>query len=182
MADVETPLRSEDGATPGQAKVKETSAPEAPAAEKVKAEEKPAVAEVKADKKEPSGKFSDLIKSIEELSVLELSELVKALEDRFGVSASMPMMAAPTAGGVGAPTDSVGDEGKAMYNIVIAEAGATKIAVIKAVREIRPDLGLKEAKDLVDAAPKEVKQNVPKDEAEEAKKKLEAAGAKVELK
>ena len=74
------------------------------------------------------------------------------------------------------------DEGKAMYNIVIVDGGATKIAVIKAVREIRPDLGLKEAKDLVDAAPKEVKQNVPKDEAEEAKKKLEAAGAKVELK
>lgn len=148
-------------------------------------EEKPATQdskpEAKAEKPALSGKFADLIKSIEELSVLELSELVKELEERFGVSAAAPMMmgAMPAAGGVAAEAE---DEGKAMYNIVIADAGATKIAVIKAVREIRPDLGLKEAKDLVDAAPKEVKQNVPKAEAEEAKTKLETAGAKVELK
>ena len=165
-----------------ETKVEETT--ETPAAEEPKAEvkeEKPAAAEAKADKKELSGKFTDLIKQIEELSVLELSELVKDLEERFGVSAAAPMMAMGAMPAAGAAAEAA-DEGKAMYNIVIADAGAQKIAVIKAVREIRPDLGLKEAKDLVDAAPKEIKQNVPKDEAEVAKGKLEAAGAKVELK
>ncbi len=191
MADEETPLRSEDGATEGQAKVEETTeaAAEAPAVKDAKAEvkeETPAAAEAPADKpaekKELSGKFADLIKQIEQLSVLELSDLVKALEERFGVSAAAPMMAMgamPAAGGAAA---EAADEGKAIYSIHLTDAGAQKIAVIKAIREIRPDLGLKEAKDLVDAAPKEVKPNVPKDEAEEAKKKLEAAGAKVELK
>ena len=169
-----------------ETKVEETT--ETPAVEEVKAEETPAAAEEtkveekKVEKKELSGKFKDLIKSIEDLSVLELSELVKALEDRFGVSAAAPMMMGAMPASAGGAAAEAEDEGKAMYNIVIAEAGATKIAVIKAVREIRPDLGLKEAKDLVDAAPKEIKQNVPKDEAEAAKAKLEAAGAKVELK
>lgn len=131
-------------------------------------------------KPEPSGKFKDLIKDIESLSVLELAELVKALEERFGVSAAAPvaMAGAPAAGG--APQEAA--EEKSAYTIHLADAGAQKIAVIKAIREIRPELGLKEAKDLVDAAPKEVKANVAKADAEEAKKKLEAAGAKVELK
>lgn len=148
------------------------------------AEDKPAIEEAKTEKAAPSGKFAELIKSIEELSVLELSELVKALEERFGVSAAAPMMAMgamPAAGGAGAGAEAA-DEGKAMYAVHLVDAGAQKIAVIKAVREIRPDLGLKQAKDLVDAAPKEVKPSVPKAEAEEAKTKLEAAGAKVELK
>jgi len=137
-------------------------------------------AEAKTEEKgEPTGKFADLIKQIETLSVLELSELVKALEERFGVSAAAPMaMAAmPAAGAAEAE-----DEGKAMYTIMLTDGGAQKIAVIKVVRELRPDLGLKQAKDLVDAAPKEIKANVPKDEAEAAKTKLEGAGAKVELK
>ncbi len=183
MADEETPLRSDDGATEGQAKV-ETATEEA---KEVKVEETK-VEEVKEEKQEakkeekgePTGKFADLIKQIETLSVLELSELVKALEDRFGVSAAAPMAmaAAPAAGGAA----EAEDEGKAIYSIMLTDGGAQKIAVIKVVRELRPDLGLKQAKDLVDAAPKEVKANVPKDEAEAAKTKLEGAGAKVELK
>lgn len=125
-------------------------------------------------------KFKKLIDEIKGLSVMELSELVKELEDVLGVSAAMPMaMAAPAAGGAvaGEPVEE-----KTSFNVIIAAAGDQKIAVIKAVREIRPDLGLKEAKDLVDGAPKEVKANVKKAEADEAKGKLEAAGATVELK
>lgn len=159
--------------------------PEEPAAEEAKSVEAAAPAkDLKAEKAVPSGQFADLIKQIESLSVLELSELVKALEERFGVSAAAPMMAMgamPAAGGAVAGAEAA-DEGKAMYSVHLVDAGAQKIAVIKAVREIRPDLGLKQAKELVDAAPKEVKPSVPKDEAEAAKKKLEAAGAKVELK
>jgi large subunit ribosomal protein L7/L12 len=133
------------------------------------------------DKKaEPTGAYADLIKKIEDLSVKDLAALVKELEDRFGVSAAAPMMAA--AGPAAAGAASAGADEKSEYSIVLADAGAQKIAVIKAVREVRPDLGLKEAKDLVDGAPKEIKPNVPKDEAQAAKEKLEAAGAKVELK
>ncbi|MCL5795171.1 MAG: 50S ribosomal protein L7/L12 [Patescibacteria group bacterium] len=119
------------------------------------------------------------MKKIEELSVVELADLVKELEERFGVSASAPMMAAmPAAGGAaGAPAEE-----KTSFTVHLADAGAQKIAVIKAVRTILPDLGLKEAKDLVDGAPKDIKKDMPKKEAEEAKKALEAAGGKVELK
>lgn len=129
---------------------------------------------------EKSSKFAALIKQIEELSVLELAELVKELEDKFGVSAAAPMamMAAPGAGAGAAAAE----EEKTSFSLHLADAGAQKIAVIKVIREIRTDLGLKEAKDLVDGAPKEVKANMPKEEAEAAKAKLEAAGAKVELK
>lgn len=130
--------------------------------------------EVKA---EVPAKFADLVKQIEVLSVMDLAELVKVLEERFGVSAAAPMaMAAPAAAAAEAADE------KSMYTIHLIDAGAQKIAVIKAIREIRPDLGLKEAKDLVDGAPKEIKKDVPKDEAEAAKKKLEEAGGKVELK
>lgn len=126
-------------------------------------------------------KMDELIKSIEDMSVMELSDLVKALEEKFGVQANMPMMAMPAAGqavgGAGAPTQ----EEKSAFTVVLTGAGANKIAVIKEVRTMT-SLGLKEAKDLVDAAPKSVKEGVPKEEAEEMKKKLEAAGATVELK
>jgi large subunit ribosomal protein L7/L12 len=123
-------------------------------------------------------KLQDMIKSIEEMSVLELADLVKALEEKFGVKANMPMMAAPAAGAAaGAPAA----EEKSTFTVVLTSAGANKIAVIKEVRTMT-SLGLKEAKDLVDAAPKPVKDGVPKEEAEEMKKKLEAAGATVELK
>lgn len=123
----------------------------------------------------------DVLQAVEEMSVLELSELVKALEEKFGVSAAM--MAAPAA----APTSAAGDSGEAkeeqtVFNVVIASSGANKISVIKALRELVPTLGLKEAKDLVDAAPKEVMTQVNKKVAEEAKTKLTTAGATVELK
>lgn len=125
--------------------------------------------------------FADIVEKIEKLSVLELSELVKELEEKFGVSAAAPMMmgAMPAAGGAAAAEPA---EEKTSFNVVLAASGDNKINVIKAVREIRPDLGLKEAKDLVDGAPKEVSANLKKDEAEAAKAKLEAAGATVELK
>lgn len=134
----------------------------------------------KEDKKVSSGKFKDLIEQIEKLSVLDLSELVKELEDKFGVSAAAPMAVAamPAAGGAEAPAA----EEKTNFTLHLADAGAQKIAVIKAVRVILPDLGLKEAKDLVDGAPKDIKKDMPKADAEKAKKDLEAAGAKVELK
>jgi large subunit ribosomal protein L7/L12 len=110
------------------------------------------------------------------MTVLELNDLVKAIEEKFGVSAAA--MAAPAAGGGGAA--AVAEE-KTDFNVVLLEAGAQKVQVIKAVRELT-GLGLKEAKDLVDGAPKNVKEAIPKADAEAAKKKLEEAGAKVELK
>ncbi len=123
-------------------------------------------------------KVEEMIKSIEEMTVLELADLVKALEEKFGVTANMPMMAAaPAAAGAAKPAE----EEKTVFTVVLASAGANKIAVIKEVRAMT-SLGLKEAKDLVDGAPKPVKDGVPKAEAEEMKKKLEAAGATVELK
>ncbi|MCK9431534.1 MAG: 50S ribosomal protein L7/L12 [Candidatus Omnitrophica bacterium] len=124
-------------------------------------------------------KMEELIKSIETMSVLELSDLVKALEEKFGVSANMPVMAAPAAGGAAAPAAAA--EEKTIFTVMLTSAGANKIAVIKEVRTIT-SLGLKEAKDMVDAAPKAIKEGVNKEEAAEMKKKLEAAGATVELK
>ena len=123
--------------------------------------------------------FADLIEKIEKLSVLELSQLVKELEEKFGVSAAAPMMmaAAPAAGAAAEAAEE-----KTSFNVILAAAGDNKINVIKAVREVRPDLGLKEAKDLVDGAPKEVLNGVKKEEAEAAKEKLTGAGATVELK
>ncbi len=128
------------------------------------------------DKKiEIPAKFKSLVEEIEKMSVLDLAELVKILEEKFGVSASAPAMmmaAAPAAAAV---------EEKTSFDVEITEAGANKINVIKAVRELT-ELGLKEAKDLVDAAPKMVKEGIKKEEAEAIKKKLEEAGAKVTLK
>jgi large subunit ribosomal protein L7/L12 len=118
-----------------------------------------------------------LIAEIETMTVLDLANLVKALEDRFGVSAAAA--AAPAAGGA-APAAAV--EEQTEFNVILLEAGANKLNVIKAVREIVAGLGLKEAKDLVDGAPKAVKEGVAKDEAAKIKEKLEAAGAKVEIK
>jgi large subunit ribosomal protein L7/L12 len=118
-----------------------------------------------------------LIAEIETMTVLDLANLVKALEDRFGVSAAAA--AAPAAGGA-APAAAV--EEQTEFNVMLMDAGANKLNVIKAVREIVAGLGLKEAKDLVDGAPKAVKEGVGKDEAQKVKEKLEAAGAKVEIK
>jgi large subunit ribosomal protein L7/L12 len=122
----------------------------------------------------------ELMSAIEEMTVLELSDLVKALEEKFGVSAAASMVAAAPAA-AGAVAEEPKEE-QTVFNVVIASAGATKIQVIKALRELAPTLGLKEAKDLVDAAPKEVMSQVNKKTAEEAKAKLTAAGATVELK
>jgi large subunit ribosomal protein L7/L12 len=115
--------------------------------------------------------------SLDSMTVMELNELVKAIEEKFGVSAAA--MAAPAGGGGGGAAAAV--EEKTDFNVVLLEAGAQKVQVIKAVRELT-GLGLKEAKDLVDGAPKNVKEGIPKADAEAAKKKLEEAGAKVELK
>ena len=120
-----------------------------------------------------------LIAEIETMTVLDLANLVKALEDRFGVSAAAAAAAAPAAGGA-APAAAV--EEQTEFNVMLMDAGANKLNVIKAVREIVAGLGLKEAKDLVDGAPKAVKEGVAKDEAAKIKEKLEAAGAKVEIK
>ena len=122
----------------------------------------------------------DLIKAIEEMSVLELSQLVKDLEEKFGVSAAAPAMAMPMMA-MGGAAPAAAEEEKTEFDVVLVDHGANKINVIKVVREIT-GLGLKEAKDLVDTPPKPVKEAVAKEEAEEMKKKLEEAGAKVELK
>jgi large subunit ribosomal protein L7/L12 len=121
----------------------------------------------------------ELIKAIEEMTVLELSELVKALEEKFGVSASAPAMAMPMMA-MGAPA-AAAEEEKTEFDVIYKAPGANKINVIKVVREIT-GLGLKEAKDLVDNPPKPVKEGVAKEEAEEIKKKLADAGADVEVK
>ena len=130
-----------------------------------------------------SSKLSNIIKEIENLSVLELNDLVKALEEKFGVSAMPAFAASPAAAPANAQTEggAAATSEQTTFNVILADAGAAKIQVIKAVREINQNLGLKEAKDLVDAAPKQVAEGVNKEKAEEAKKKLEAAGAKVEL-
>jgi len=126
-------------------------------------------------------KIKKIIDQVAQLSVLELSELVKALEEKFGVQAvaAAPVAAAP-AGGEEAAAPA-GEE-KSAFNVVITDAGSNKINVIKALREIKPDLGLKEAKDMTENVPAEVLTEAKKEQAEEAKKKLEEAGAKVELK
>lgn len=121
-----------------------------------------------------------LIEAIEKMTVLEVSELVKALEEKFGVSAAMPMMMGAMPG-AGAGEESEKKEEKTAFTVELTEGGAQKIQVIKALREIT-SLGLKEAKDLVDAAPKAVKEGVTKEEAAEMKKRLEEAGAKVTIK
>ena len=120
----------------------------------------------------------ELIDEIKQMTVIDLSELVKALEEEFGVSASAPMAAIAAVPADGAGAGVV--EEKTEFDVVLKEFGANKIAVIKAVRELTP-LGLKEAKDLVEAAPKAVKEAVSQEEANEAKEKLEAAGASVEV-
>ena len=122
-----------------------------------------------------------LIKDIESLSVLELNELVKALEEKFGVSAALSAAQAPLSGAAAQP-EAEAQEEKSEYDVILAAAGDQKIKVIKAVREINQQLGLKEAKELVESAPKTVLEKAKKDDAAEAKKKLETAGAKVELK
>jgi len=127
--------------------------------------------------------MADLNKIVEELStltVLEVAELVKSLEEKWGVSAAAPVAVAATGGGGAAPAAAV--EEKTEFDVILTEAGANKIGVIKEVRGVVPGLGLAEAKKLVESAPQTVKEACKKEEAEEIKKKLEAAGAKVTIK
>jgi large subunit ribosomal protein L7/L12 len=131
------------------------------------------------EKKEVPEKFKSLVEQIEKLSVLDLAELVKVLEDKFGVSAAAPVMAMAQQGGGAAAAAPV--EEKTSFGIELTDAGATKINVIKVIREVT-QMGLKDAKDLVDGAPKMVKEGVAKADAEKIKKQLEEAGAKVTLK
>lgn len=155
-------------------------------------EEKPATVEAKAEveekkdsvketevKAEIPAKFKTLVDQIDKLSVLDLSEFVSTLEDHYGVSASAPVAVA-AAGGAGGGDAEEAAEAKSSYNIMLTAAGDKKIDVIKAVREIS-GLGLAESKGVVDSAPKMVKEGVPAEEAEAAKKTLEEAGATVEL-
>jgi large subunit ribosomal protein L7/L12 len=124
-------------------------------------------------------KMEGIIAQIEGMTVLELSQLVKALETRFGVTAAAPVAVAGAATATAAPVEEA--EEQTEFNVILSAVGPNKIQVIKAVRELT-SLGLKEAKDVVEAAPKAVKEGVPKPEAEAAKKKLEEAGATVEIK
>ncbi len=149
---------------------KKEAEPEVPKAEKEKEPKAEAVVEL-------SKKAEEIIKGIESLSVLELADLVKVLEEKFGVSAVAPVaMAAPGA----VPGVPLVEE-KTTFDVILKEIGSQKIPVIKVVRSLT-ELGLKEAKALVDGAPKPVKTGIPKEEAEEVKKKLEEVGAKVEIK
>ena len=147
----------------------ETAAPE----KEEKKEEAPAAEE---EEVEVPAKFKKLVEEVENMSVLELHELVKVLEKKFGVSAAAVAVAAPGAG-----AGAAAEEEKSSFTVELADAGGQKIAVIKVVKEVL-GLGLKEAKDLVDGAPSPLKENVPKEEAEEIKTKIEEAGGKVELK
>ncbi len=130
-----------------------------------------------------SGDAKKVMEMVEKMTVLELNDLVKALEEKFGVSAAAPMMVAggPVAAANGAESAEPAEE-KTEFDVILADAGANKIPVIKVVREINPALGLVEAKSLVESTPKAILEGAKKEAAEEAKKKLEEAGAKVELK
>ncbi|MBU0649131.1 50S ribosomal protein L7/L12 [Patescibacteria group bacterium] len=145
--------------------------------EEAKEESKEEKKEEKKDVEVPK-KFKGIVEEIEKMSVLDLSELVSVLEDKFGVSAAAPAMAVAAAPAAGGEAEA---EEKSEFTLELVEVGANKIGAIKAVREITA-LGLADAKAIVDSAPKVVKENMPKAEAEEAKKKLEEAGAKANLK
>ena len=134
-----------------------------------------------SDTKVLSPKLEEVAKAIEGLTALELSDLVKGLEDRLGIQAAVPMMGGRMMGGAAGGGAAAVVEEKTTFDVVLKEVGANKIGVNKEVRSAT-NLGLKEAKDLVEAAPKTVKEGASKEEADDLKKKLEAAGAKVELK
>ncbi len=171
MADTETKtsadVQAEEKTTAPAEEVKEQTTPEAtPVSAPVEENEEVEVPE----------KFKALIEQVESMSVLELHELVKVLEKKFGVSAAAVAVAAP-----GAAVAGVEEEAKSAFTVELTDAGAQKIAVIKVVKEVL-GLGLKEAKDMVDGVPSALKENVPKEEAEAIKAKIEEAGGKVELK
>jgi large subunit ribosomal protein L7/L12 len=158
---------------------KETNDKEKKEKKEVKEEEDMGKAKEKSISKSKS--VSDILSSIEKMTVLELSDLVKALEEKFGVSAQAISVAAPAAGGNAAPQGGEPAEEKTEFDVNLKSAGEKKIQVIKGVRSVT-SLGLKEAKDLVDKAPNLVKEKISKEEAENIKKQLEEAGADVEIK
>jgi large subunit ribosomal protein L7/L12 len=135
---------------------------------------------METEKKELTKKMKDVMDTVESMTVLELADLVKALEEKFGVSAAAPVAVAAAGAGAGAGAAAAVEE-KSTFTVVLAAAGANKITVIKELRTLT-NLGLKEAKDLVDGAPKTIKEGATKEEADKIKKQLEAAGAKIELK
>jgi|Deesub1362B_J571_1020462.scaffolds.fasta_scaffold02412_2 large subunit ribosomal protein L7/L12 len=150
------------------------------------AEKKEAAVEAKAEEKKASGnvssKVQEIIDTVKQMTVMELAELVKALEEEFGVTAAAPVVAAAPAGAPGAAAAAApAEEEKTEFDVILTNFGSNKIQVIKVVRALT-GLGLKEAKDLVDNVPKPVKEGVSKDEAEKIKKELEEAGATVEIK
>ncbi len=134
------------------------------------------MSEEKKDLPELTANGKKVLEIVEKMTVLELADLVKVMEDKFGVSAAAAV--APVAGPA---EEAPAEEEKTMFNVVLKDAGSEKINVIKAVREINPDLGLKEAKEVVESAPQTLREEVKKEDAEEMKKKMEEAGAKVEL-
>jgi len=160
---------------------KEEKKPAASPSDKQAGKEPKVAEKVKAKEVKVPDKFKKLVDEIEKMNIMDLAELVKVLEEKFGVSPMAIPAAVGTSGGVGAGGEAGGGEEKTAFTVELKDAGSQKIQVIKAVREITGK-GLKEAKDLVDAAPTIIKENVKKEEAEEIKKKLEEAGATVELK
>ncbi len=130
----------------------------------------------KKDLPELTANGKKVLEIVEKMTVLELADLVKVMEDKFEVSATTPAAVAPVTA-----EEAPAEEEKTVFNVVLKEAGSEKINVIKAVREINPELGLKEAKEVVESAPQTLKEEVKKEDAEEMKKKLEEAGAKAEL-
>ena len=121
---------------------------------------------------------AEIIAAIESMTILELADLVKEMEEKFGVSAAAPVVVGAVAGGEAAPAE----EEKTEFDVVLKEAGAQKLKVIKVVREVKPGLGLKEAKELVDGAPSTLAEGISKEAAEELKKKMEEVGAEIEIK
>jgi len=121
---------------------------------------------------------AEIIAAIEKMTILELADLVKEMEEKFGVSAAAPVVVGAVAGGEAAPAE----EEKTEFDVVLKEAGAQKLKVIKVVREVKPGLGLKEAKELVDGAPSTLAEGISKEAAEELKKKMEEVGAEIEIK
>ncbi len=181
MAEAEKEVDTTQGAVPETAKEEEKPKEEKKAAPKPKEEqETPGEKPAKAGKAKKSAATEGILDTIKKMNVLELAELVKALEDEFGISAAAPVAVAAVSGGAAAPAAAEAEE-QTEFTVILKEIGANKINVIKAVRELT-SLGLKESKDLVEGAPKPVKEGVNKDEAAAAKQKLEAAGATAEVK
>ena len=172
-------MPSDEATAKDTAEEKKEAVSEKPAEE----EKAPKKRAASAKKETKSMSKDDIVAAIKEMTVLELSELVKTLEETFGVSAAAPVVAAgaPAAAAAGAPEAGAEVEEQTEFNVILKDIGANKISVIKAVREVTT-LGLKEAKELVESAPKAVKEGVNKAEAASLKEKLEAAGATIEIK